>query len=54
MKMPLRIAVGSARLTQPQLALILTEIEAVVNNRLLAVGSDDPNDFAPITPMELV
>ncbi len=53
-KMPLQIAVGSARLTRPQLALILTEIEAVVNNRPLAVVSDDPNDFAPITPMELV
>lgn len=53
-KTPLRVVIGSARLTRAQLALILTEIEAVVNNRPLAVTSDDPNDYRPITPMELV
>lgn len=53
-KTPLRVIVGSARLTQAQLALILIEIEAVVNNRPLAVTTDDPSDWVPITPMELV
>jgi hypothetical protein len=53
-KTPLRVIVGSARLTHAQLALILMEIEAVVNNRPLAVTTDDPSDWVPITPMELV
>lgn len=53
-KTPLRIVVGSARLTRAQLTIILTEIEAVVNNRPLAVTTDDPNDWVPISPAELV
>ncbi len=53
-KTPLRVVIGSAKLTRAQLALILVEIEAVVNNRPLATTTDDPNDWVPITPMELV
>ena len=53
-KTPLRIVVGNAKLTMAQLRIILTEVEAVVNNRPLGVTSNDPNDFTPITPMELV
>lgn len=53
-KTPLRVVVGSARLTRSQLALILIEIEAVVNNRPLATTTEDPSDWVPITPMELV
>jgi hypothetical protein len=51
---PLRTAIGSARLTKNQLAVILVEIEGIVNNRPLCVVSDDTEDFLPITPMELV
>ena len=53
-KGPLRKVIGAAKLTQAQLTLILQEVEAVVNNRPLAVVSDDPGDLTPITPMELV
>lgn len=53
-KKPLRVAIGAAQLTRNQLALILTEIEAVVNNRPLATPSEDPADLTPITPMELI
>jgi hypothetical protein len=53
-KTPLRVVVGNARLTIAQLRIILAEVEAVVNNRPLGVTSNDPNDFTPITPMELV
>jgi len=53
-KTPLKIIVGNARLTINQLRIIIVEIEAIVNNRPLGVTSNDPNDFTPITPMELV
>ena len=53
-KTPLRVVIGAARLTKNQLRLILTEIEAVVNNRPLAVVREDLDELAPITPMELV
>ena len=53
-KTPLRVVIGAARLTKNQLRLILTEIEAVVNNRPLAVVREDSEELTPITPMELV
>jgi hypothetical protein len=53
-KTPLRIAIGAARLTRNQLAIVMTEVEAVVNNRPLCVTSNSPEDLIPITPMELV
>lgn len=53
-KHPLKIACGSAKLTLPQLRIILTELEAIINNRPLGVTSNNENDFTPITPMELV
>lgn len=53
-KTPLRIAIGAARLTKNQLAITLTEIEAVVNNRPLCLTTNSPEDLIPITPMELV
>lgn len=53
-KTPLRISIGAAMLTRSQLALVMTEIEAIVNNRPLCVTSNDPSDLTPITPMELI
>lgn len=53
-KGPMRTVIGSARLTQKQLSLILVEIEAIVNGRPLAVTTEDPADWVPITPFELV
>ena len=53
-KTPLKIIVGNGRLTINQLRIILVEVEAIVNNRPLGVTSNDPNDYTPITPMELV
>jgi hypothetical protein len=53
-KMPLKIACGAAHLTLAQFRIILTEVEAVVNNRPLGVTSNDADDFCPITPMELI
>ena len=53
-KTPLRTAIGAARLTRNQLAIIMTEIEAVVNNRPLCVTSNSPEEISPITPMELI
>ena len=53
-KEPLRAVIGSARLTRNQIELILHEIEAVVNNRPLSVTNEDPSEWVPITPAELV
>ena len=53
-KIPLKIACGSAQLSISQFRIILTEIEAVVNNRPLGVTSNDADDYVPITPMELI
>jgi len=53
-KTPLKIVVGNSKLTIAQLRIMLAEIEGVINNRPLGVTSNDPNDFTPITPMELV
>jgi len=53
-KTPIRIIVGSAKLTFRQLSVILTEVEAIVNNRPLAIVSDHPDDLTPITPAELI
>ena len=53
-KRHIRPVVCSARLTKAQLTLILTEIEAVVNGRPLAVSTEDPSDWVPISPFELI
>jgi len=53
-KTPLRIILGTARLTYRQLSIILTECEAICNNRPLANVSDDPLDLTPVTPAELI
>jgi len=53
-KQPLRAAVGSAKLTKAQLAVILHEIEQVVNGRTLGVTTDEPSEWVPISPAELV
>jgi hypothetical protein len=53
-KTPLRIILGSACLTFNQLAVLLIEIEGIVNNRPLALVFDDPDDLTPITPFELI
>ena len=53
-KTPMRIIVGTAKLTERQLSVILTEIEGIVNNRPLATVTDHPDDLVPITPAELI
>ena len=53
-KTPLRIILGSACLTFRQLEVLLTEVEGIVNNRPLALVTDDPDDLIPITPFELI
>lgn len=53
-KTPLRLIVGTAKLTFRQLSVILTEVEALVNARPLGTVSDHPDDLTPITPFELV
>ena len=53
-KTPLRLILGTARLTYRQLSIILTECEAIVNNRPLCNVSDDLQDMTPITPAELI
>lgn len=53
-KEPLRAVIGSAQLTRNQIELILHEIEAVVNNRPLGVTKEDPTEWVPVTPAELV
>ena len=53
-KNPLRIATGSSTLTFRQLQIVLTEVEAVVNNRPLGVTNNNEEDFVPITPFQLI
>ena len=53
-KEPLRTTIGSAHLTRTQIELILHECESSVNNRPLTVTSDDPTEWVPVTPAELV
>jgi hypothetical protein len=53
-KTPLRIILGSACLTFRQLEVLLIEVESIVNNRPLALVTDDPDDLTPITPFELI
>jgi len=53
-KTPLRIIIGNAKLTYRQMMVILTECEGIINNRPLAMVTNDPDDLTPITPAELV
>ena len=53
-KTPLRIIIGNAKLTSRQLAIILAEVEGIVNNRPLSTVTDHPDDLTPITPAELI
>ena len=53
-KKPLRLILGRAKLTFRQLAIVLTEVEGIVNNRPLRIDSDHVNDLTPITPAELI
>jgi len=51
-KKPLRTIIGSAKLTYRQLQVLLADVEAMINNRPLAVINEE--SFIPITPAELV
>jgi len=51
-KKPLRTIIGNAKLTFRQLQVLLADIEAMINNRPLAVINEE--SFIPITPAELV
>jgi hypothetical protein len=53
-KKPLRIILGTAKLTFRQLSVILTEVEGIVNNRPLSIVTDHVNDMIPLTPSELI
>ena len=53
LKEPLRKVLGNALLTYTELYTVLTDIEAVLNQRPLSYHSTDPFDPAPITPSEL-
>ena len=52
MKESLRKVLGKALLSYPELATVLTRIEAVINSRLLTTVSD-LRDLTPITPTHL-
>ncbi len=51
-KKPLRTVLGNAKVTARNLQVILADIEAMINNRPLAVINEDT--YLPITPAELI
>ena len=53
-KRALQKTIGSKCLTERQLATILTEVEAVVNTRLLVYIDDGINSSATLTPMHFL
>ena len=53
LKEPLRKVLGNALLTYTELYTILTDIEAVMNQRPLSYHGSDPKDPEPITPSQL-
>ena len=50
----LKAACANTRLNDEILATLFTEVECIVNGRPLTKLSDDPNDFTPITPSNLL
>lgn len=53
-KKPLRIILGQKQLTFRELQSVLTEVEGLINARPLVMSSEDPNDWNPISPSELI
>ena len=49
-KKHLKNVVGDGLLNDLELRTLLAEIESIVNNRPITVVSDDPADFAALTP----
>lgn len=50
MKHHLRRVIGDATLTYEEMATLLCQVEACLNSRPLQAMSDDPEDFAALTP----
>ena len=51
-KKPLKITVGTAKLTARQLEVLMTEVESIINNRPITTVS--PESLNPVTPAELI
>jgi len=45
---------GEQKMTDEQLRTLMCEVESIVNGRPLTVNSSDPNDYAPLTPNDLL
>lgn len=50
MKHHLRRVIGDVKLTYEEMATLLAQVEACLNSRPLQALSDDPEDFAALTP----
>ena len=53
-KNALKKTIGNSLVSKDELSTILTEIECNLNNRPLTHASDDLNDLAPLTPLNLM
>ncbi|UYV64957.1 hypothetical protein LAZ67_3002561 [Cordylochernes scorpioides] len=53
-KQLLRSVLGSARVTNEELQILLCDVEAVVNNRPLTYVSEDDDELMPLTPNKLI
>ncbi|XP_064637050.1 uncharacterized protein LOC135493570 [Lineus longissimus] len=53
-KSALRVTVGDQTLTWNEMSTVFSEVECLVNSRPIGYGSDDANDFRPLTPNHLL
>ena len=53
-RVALRAILGNSLVDEEVMATVLTEVESILNSRPLCSASDDPNDFAPLTPNHLL
>jgi hypothetical protein len=51
-KKPLKVTIGTAKLTARQLEVVMAEVESVINNRPITTVS--PESLNPVTPAELI